>query len=881
MGYDSLSRKKGSSALLMLSLVALSFLSVQCASAQTKRPAPPPPPRSAPGQTASAPGQRPTAEPAYTQIKFVIQTGGDDLRDNSTANATLKAANGSTLQVVQLKAGNQGAWDNNSTHTVTVALNPPRPASAIAHIVIAMQSHNGFAQSDDNWNVQAVTITLLGNGVPPKEIMSFSGAPLARLTTSKPSFSIPDEAAGAAGTFNGIQFTVKTGGDDLRGDSTASVTLESPNGMTLQQLTLHAKDSGSWDNNTTHTVSLELKPPRKPCDIGHIAITMTSHNGFGETNDNWNVENVNITLTNNGVGPQPWGGGSGDPLQRLTGDLPTLVLNGPDCMANAILSEPATGKLRGFVDLHTHPLSNLGFGGKTIYGGVDIGALLPADPDCHKNVRAANMQQALGHDGSTHGSFGVGVGVPVGGMPGSVGVSNNCGDALRELVIHSTQSGNAGAADESSDAHGAPDFKEWPVWNDITHQKMWVDWIHRAYLGGLRVMVALAVNNKTIGDMTAGPGDYPTDDKDSADKQIAETKAFIARHRDFMEVASSSADLERIVRSNKLAVVIGVEIDNIGNFNKVNPLTNAEISAEINRLYTEGVRYIFPIHLIDNPFGGTALYQDLFNYSNDREAGHWWAPTCATGINYQFKDQGGILFNAGVLAKLGTHYNAPKYPACQAGSGQVNTLGLTAQGTFAIKEMMRHGMLIDIDHMSGKSQTMTIAIATAVPGGYPLNSGHSQMRVGVGNERNMTGYSYAAIGKLHGMAGIGTDGVDAGTWLKDYNQAIYAMGSSAVGGFGTDTDGMAKGMPPRAGSSVRYDDTFPRSTAGTKWWNYNTDGVAHYGMLADFLKDVRTLPASGGPLTGAQLVDNNLMDGADYFLETWKKCEQLKTQVPQ
>jgi microsomal dipeptidase-like Zn-dependent dipeptidase len=885
MGSVTLSGKMGSSTLLVvLSLLALFPLSIQRAFAQAQRPSPPAQRGSAPAQRGAAPAQNTSAGPTYNQIKFVIQTGDDDLRGNSTATATLQAANGSSLQVIQLKAQNQPAWNNNSSHTVTVALNPPRPASAIAHIVIALQSHNSFGQTDDNWNVQSVTVTLTGNGVAPKELMSFSGAPLARLTGSKPSFSIPEEGTGAAGTFNGIQFVVKTGGDDLRGNSSASLTLESPNGTTLQQLTLHAQNSGSWDNNSTHTVSLELKPPRKPCDIGHIAITLTSHNGFGETDDNWNVESINVTLTNNGVGQQEWGGGSGDPLQRLTGSLPTLVLDGPDCMANAIPSEPATGKLRGFVDLHTHPLSNLGFGGKVIYGGVDIGALLPADPDCHKNVRAANMQQALGHDGSTHGSFGVGVGIPVAGMPGSVGVSNSCGDALRELIIHNTQTGTQGAANESSDAHGAPDFKEWPVWNDITHQKMWVDWIHRAYLGGLRVMVALAVNNKTIGDMTSGPGDYPTDDKDSADKQIAETKAFVLRHKDFMEVASSSADLERIVRSNKLAVVIGVEIDNIGNFNIVNPLTNAEISAEINRLYSEGVRYIFPIHLIDNRFGGTALYEDLFNYSNDREAGHWWAPTCAMGINYKFKSSGGVLFTAGVLAKLGAVFNAPNYPACQTGYGQVNSLGLTPQGQFAIREMMRHGMLIDIDHMSDKSQNMTIVIAKAVPGGYPLNSGHSQLRTTGGNERNMSAVNYQAIGALHGMAALGTADMRADQFVTNYNQMFDALSSGASGpiiAFGTDTDGMAMGMPPRSGSAVHYDDNFPRSSAGTKWWDYNKDGVAHYGLIPDFLKDVHTLPAPGGyPLSGAQLVDNNLMQGADYFLQTWQKCEQLKTKVP-
>jgi len=44
-------------------------------------------------------------------------------------------------------------------------------------------------------------------------------------------------------------------------------------------------------------------------------------------------------------------------------------------------------------------------------------------------------------------------------------------------------------------------------------------------------------------------------------------------------------------------------------------------------------------------------------------------------------------------------------------------------------------------------------------------------------------------------------------------------------------------------------------------------------MLPDFLADARTAP------NGANLVDNNLMYGADYFFQTWKKCEALKTAV--
>ena len=48
----------------------------------------------------------------------------------------------------------------------------------------------------------------------------------------------------------------------------------------------------------------------------------------------------------------------------------------------------------------------------------------------------------------------------------------------------------------------------------------------------------------------------------------------MGRHADFMEVALSAADVKRIVQANKIAVMLGVEIDNIGNFN-LQPVADA------------------------------------------------------------------------------------------------------------------------------------------------------------------------------------------------------------------------------------------------------------------------------------------------------------------
>jgi hypothetical protein len=102
-----------------------------------------------------------------------------------------------------------------------------------------------------------------------------------------------------------------------------------------------------------------------------------------------------------------------------------------------------------------------------------------------------------------------------------------------------------------------------------------------------------------------------------------------------------------------------------------------------------------------------------------------------------------------------------------------------------------------------------------------------------------------------------------------------------------------KGPPPgNAGTinRVAYSAQFPMSSfPGTaKTWNYNTDGVAHYGMLPDFIMDVRTSPvdpnlgnAPDGPygVSGQDLVDNHLQRSADYFWHMWEQCEARKTTI--
>lgn len=521
--------------------------------------------------------------------------------------------------------------------------------------------------------------------------------------------------------------------------------------------------------------------------------------------------------------------------------------------------------LRGFADLHSHPMVNLALSGKFVHGGVDVGSLLPADSKCQPKVLATSIGHALGYDNSTHGGW---------------GTDNGCGDDLRKAIIDAYQE-QTGSIVTTDWALGYPSFKDYPKWNDTTHQKMWVDWVRRSYDGGQRVLVALAMNNATLAAGVAGPGDGPTDDKASADLQIKEMKAFVSRHNDFMEIAYSPTDLRRIVAANKMAIILGIEVDNIGNFQNAN-LTNSIISKEIQRLFDQGVRYIFPVHLVNNKFGGTGIYKDVFNLSNYHITGKFWDIQCSEsgeGITKKFEVAGFDFPLAGAkVTKLQIDFaRKPPEPPKNC-AGHKNSMGLSEiYGVPAIQEMMRRGMLIDIDHMSLAGVTRTMDIAFKVPGGYPLVSGHTGLRSVEKTENSRSDDQLKKLGQLGGMFGLGTAGVKADNYLKDYRKAMELVGDGRVA-FGTDLNGLEKGPAPAVRIDITkplapqlkacpdiYNSAFVKSKTGDKTWDYCIEGVAHYGMLPDFLRDL-SAKQNGDAL------NTSMMQNAEMFARMWEKA---------
>jgi subtilase family serine protease len=123
---------------------------------------------------------------SYDWVEFVIGTGGDDLRGDSSATVTLQAPGShATVASFTLKGKNQGSWDNNTTHDLTFALPHPVTEGQISDVVVTLVQGGSFPETDDNWNIQNMKVILIAADHTQKQKVNVSGNPAIRLTGSR------------------------------------------------------------------------------------------------------------------------------------------------------------------------------------------------------------------------------------------------------------------------------------------------------------------------------------------------------------------------------------------------------------------------------------------------------------------------------------------------------------------------------------------------------------------------------------------------------------------------------------------------------------------------------------------------------------------------
>ena len=385
----------------------------------------------------------------------------------------------------------------------------------------------------------------------------------------------------------------------------------------------------------------------------------------------------------------------------------------------------------GYADYHTHPMTYLAFGSndkRHIIWGNPGGAYEDYVNDPHR----------------------IAIDIP----PCDHG---HGGGYLSEAFINTIQlfSDSVGSVIKAfllSHGHsGPPQYKDYPGWVMGAHEQMHVTMIHRNYEGGLRLMVALVTDDSGAAFLTGVTqrGQVPfVREQDTIVAQMQGLRDLAAKNNSWMEIALTPADARRIIQQNKLAIVPGVELDQLGSYFPGDP------AREVDFLWNLGVRAVTPIHAVNNALGSPAILGAPYNWLNDfiENDSKQLRPLDLPKARFfevepdkcaDNREPAGecVLYHLGplqlrlaILRPIFTLFaRAPGLLPARDGSldtgsyGQKNKNGLKPPGFDYIRALMKRGMIVDTAHMSDKSVTDAYAVLAERPG-YPAVISHAHFR---------------------------------------------------------------------------------------------------------------------------------------------------------
>ncbi|MFD3373023.1 MULTISPECIES: discoidin domain-containing protein [unclassified Streptomyces] len=491
------------------------------------------------------------------------------------------------------------------------------------------------------------------------------------------------------------------------------------------------------------------------------------------------------------------------------------------------------GEVRGFVDAHNHIMANEAFGGRLI---------------CGKPFSEAGVADAL-KDCPEH--------YPDGSL------------AIFDFITN--------GGDGKHDPDGWPTFKDWPAYDSLTHQQNYYAWVERAWRGGQRVLVNDLVTNGVICSV------YPFKDRScdemtsirlqaklTYDMQDYIDKMYGGTGKGWFRIVTDSAQARSVIEQGKLAVVLGVETSEPFGCKQILDIAQCDkddIDAGLDELYDLGVRSMFLCHKFDNALCGVRFDEGglgtAINVGQFLSTGTFWQTEKCTGPQHDNPIGGAAA--PGAEEELPAGVEVPSYDA----DAQCNKRGLTELGEYAVRGMMQRKMMLEVDHMSVKAtgRVLDIFESESYPG---VLSSHSWM------DLNWTERVYGLGGfiaqYMHGSEGFSAE-ADRTKALREKYDVGY--------GYGTDMNGVG-GWPAPRGANASNPVTYPfrstdggsvidKQTTGSRTWDLNTDGASHYGLVPDWIEDIRQV--------GGQDVVDDLFRGAESYLDTWGSSEGHRAGV--
>ena len=431
------------------------------------------------------------------------------------------------------------------------------------------------------------------------------------------------------------------------------------------------------------------------------------------------------------------------------------------------------------------------------------------------------------------------------------------------------------------DQRGWPTFREWPAYDSLTHEASYWKWLERAWKAGLRSYVNLFVDNEQLCQVAVNRKN-PCDDMNSVRLQhqrIFELQDYIDAQyggpgKGFFRIVTDPFEARRVVNDGKMAVILGIEVSRLfgcGLKNGLPTCDKGEVNRQLDEVHRMGVRSLQLINKFDNAFGGVAgdagQTGTVVNSGNRLETGRYWDMRTCDGEEEDVHDREQTTSNTpaqdtifGATLSLGLPAGtAPVYPSAP----HCNNLALSDLGEHLIRRMMERGMFIDPDHLSVYARRQLLAITesarySGVVSSHTWSTPEAERRI------------LSLGGFVTPYAGSSTSFVAKYKQLQSVRDPRQRVSS----GYGADANGLGRQGPPRptaAENPVRYPFrsfdgavTFERQQSGERTFDINTEGVAHYGLYADWYEDLRLL--------GGDALLEDMSGGTDSYLRSWERA---------
>jgi microsomal dipeptidase-like Zn-dependent dipeptidase len=524
---------------------------------------------------------------------------------------------------------------------------------------------------------------------------------------------------------------------------------------------------------------------------------------------------------------------------------------------------PAKPKLPGFADLHLLMMAEEAFGGGWTHGKYDgLGATHDCDgglpPSDHARVKQdlSGLLAACPSSAVLNAASGglLGALFSVGGIGGSEEIATVEG-TKGDTGLHLTR---------------AKYGEGWPRWDTIAHHQAAAKDLKRAYLNGESVVVLNGYSYEWLCKLIPEQNrKRACDEMVDVKAQLSLVKTFAAQNADWVEIALSPADTRRIVGAKKLAVVLGIETTHIMG----RDVNGANLVERLDELYNLGVRSMQLVHMQDNPFGGAAPQNPIFQIAQYTE-------NCFVDPD----DYGCGLTGGGLTLGFDVDQN------CR------NVRGLSALGKTLVREMIKRKMLINAAHLSERSVQDLFEIAKAEQY-YPFYISHGHFRE-VMNEK-LASYEKttpASIIRLlrqtGGIFGLRTAHDETRTYSKSvvpntcqgssqsFAQA-YEYGRKGLKvniAFGSDFNGFIQQTRPRFGElgacsagsrgEAQCQERDQRESGAPRLGtDFDEKGLAHVGLLPDLMQDLEN--------QGLDL--SNLESSSENFVRMWERTEEARS----